>query len=411
MQTSIALDHERTPDGRAHVARALLTIAGRAPRDAEHTPLNLSIVLDRSGSMAGPKLEQAKEAAALLVRRLWPDDVVSVVAYDDNVRTVAEPAAGAAQADLSERIQTIAPGGMTNLSGGWLRGRELVAGGVRDGAVNRVILLTDGLANVGITEPAQLAGLCRTALDQRITTTTIGFGDGYDEELLRRMAEAGGGNTWYIENPDQAPAIFAEEIDDLLSLSAQNLTVELRPASAARLVLVHHRYPSQVTPTGTRLDLGDLYARAPRTLLAEFVVSADVLMENGGVERQEVRLPIRASFAGGPRVDPEVRREMLLQEAARARDAAREAHDRGDDDAAGLVLRELSDKLSLNAREDLVLEEEAADLKEMAAVFRERRATAADAKYLHMRSLANATSRRGAAEIISRAKRKREPDE
>ena len=138
------------------------------------------------------------------MRRLWPEDVVSVVAYDDDVETVAEPATGKAQADLVERIRSIETRGCTNLSGGWLRGRELVAGGKRDGAANRVVLLTDGLANVGITEPDKLIGLCRTALDQGITTTTIGFGQGYDEVLLRRMAEAGGGSTYYIEDPDQA---------------------------------------------------------------------------------------------------------------------------------------------------------------------------------------------------------------
>ena len=272
MQTEIALDHEKTPDGKAHIVRALLRITGTRPKSAQHVPLNLSVVLDRPGSMSGEKLDRAKEAAALLVRRLWPEDVVSVVAYGDKVETVAEPATGKAQADLVERIRMIETQGCTNLSGGWLHSRELVAGGKRDRAANRVLLLTDGLANIGIIEPDQLVGLCRTALDQGITTTTIGFGQDYGEVLLRRMAEAGGGSTNYIENPDQAPTVFAEEIEGLLSLFAQNFTVDLRPASAARLILIHRKYPSHPTAEGVRIELGDLYTRAPRLLLAESLV-------------------------------------------------------------------------------------------------------------------------------------------
>jgi Ca-activated chloride channel family protein len=418
METSLALDHERTPDGKAHIVRALLKITGEAPATTEHVPLNLSIVLDRSGSMNGEPLAQAKEAAALLVRRLWPQDVVSVVAYDDEVETVAEPATGEAQADLVERIRSIETQGCTNLSGGWLRGRELVAGGRREGGANRVLLLTDGLANAGITGPDQLVGLCRTALDQGITTTTIGFGPGYDEVLLRRMAEAGGGSTYYIEDPDQAPAIFAEEIEGLLSLIAQNLTVDLHPASAARLILIHHRYPSHPTEDGVRIELGDLYARAPRMLLAEFLVpagdpdaevaiaeltvTAHVLTGNGGVERREIRLPIRASLSGGPKTDPEVRRELLLQEAARARDEARTAREEGDFDRASRRLGEVSANLRAYGPADAQLREEAEDLQQMAERFRTDQVTEADAKYLYQRSYAASTSRGGAVDAISR---------
>lgn len=272
MQTRILLDHEKTPDGTAHVVRALLRIDGTAPDPANRLPLNLSVVLDRSGSMGGAKLEHAKQAAALLVRRLWPEDVVSIVAYDDQVLTVVEPASGTEQHGVPERLAAILPGGSTNLSGGWLRGRELVVAGRRDGGVDRVLLLTDGLANVGITDPDQLVGLCRAALERGVTTTTLGFGEDYDETLLRRMAEAGGGSTYYIEDPDGAPAVFAEEIEGLLSLCAHDIRVAVRPAAAAQLTLVHHAYPSHEIEGGVRLELGDLYARDPRRLLAEFAV-------------------------------------------------------------------------------------------------------------------------------------------
>jgi Ca-activated chloride channel homolog len=122
MKTGILIDHGPVDGGR--VVRVLLKVEAEAPAHADRLPLNLSLVLDRSGSMHGEKLEAARAAAALLVRRLAPEDLVSVVAYDDAVHTVAEPAKGAAQATLPRQIEQIETGGSTNLSGGWLRGRR-----------------------------------------------------------------------------------------------------------------------------------------------------------------------------------------------------------------------------------------------------------------------------------------------
>ena len=418
MRTEILLDHEKSPNGLAYVVRALLRVHGDPPADRKRVPLNIGIVLDRSGSMFGAPLEQAKEAAALLVRRLAPEDVVSVVAYDDTVQTVAEPAAGDAQHDLVSRIQSIRTGGSTNLSGGWLRARELVAGSRRDGATHRLLLLTDGLANVGITQPDALVGLCARAREEGIVTTTIGFGPSYDEELLRRMAEAGGGSMYYIERPDQAPAVFAEEIEGLLSLCAQNLSVEIRPASATRLSAVHHRYPREPLPDGMRLELGDLYARDPRLLLAEFLVAVDdpaaeveiaeltltahVVTDDGGIERQEIRMPIRASLAEGPRTDPEVRRELLLQEAARAREEAYDAQRTGDYGRARDLLRGAASKLEDLGPADAELAEEVEDLSVMADRFDEDRVSPADTKYLYQRGYARSTNQAKTSRAIGR---------
>ncbi len=215
MKTTILLDDEVPAPGQ-HTIRALLRIEGEAPPAGGRAPVNLAIVLDRSGSMAGPKLEAARQAAAMLVRRLRSEDVVSVVAYDQDVATVAEPATGTAQQDLAQRIERIESGGSTNLSGGWLRGRELVARARGQSGAHRILLLTDGLANVGITDAPSLVGMCASARENGISTTAIGFGEDYDESLLRAMAEAGGGNLYYIEKPDQAAGIFADEAEGLL---------------------------------------------------------------------------------------------------------------------------------------------------------------------------------------------------
>lgn len=423
MKTTILLDHEPVDAGR--VVRLLLRLEADAPPRADRLPLNLSLVLDRSGSMIGEKMIAAREAAALLVRRLSPEDVVSVVAYDDQVVTVAEPATGAAQADLPRAIERIDTGGSTNLSGGWLRGRELVARNLLERGVNRVILLTDGLANVGIVDTPRLTGLAQQANHERVTTTTIGFGAGYNERLLRAMADAGGGNTYYIEHEDQAAAIFADELQGLLDLGAQNVAVEVRPAAATQLVAVHHDYPSSSQASTLRVELGDLYAREPKPLLAEFlvagdvalpapvaelVVSGDVILEDGRVERQVITLPVTLADEA-PHVDPEVRRELLLLETARARRAALELRDRGDLGGAANALRSARVMLSTSGFDDAGIAEEAGDIVAMeqslhAATFGE-----ADAKYMYQRAYNASTGRRKKDELIRRMKqsRKEEP--
>ncbi|MFO8174964.1 MAG: VWA domain-containing protein, partial [Longimicrobiales bacterium] len=218
MKTHVTLDHEPVADG-GWMVHALLKIEGEAPEDRDRVPVNLSLVLDRSGSMAGEKLAAARNAASMLVRRLSPMDTVSVVAFDHEVSVVAPPATGEEQEQLPGAIEAIQAGGMTNLSGGWLRGRDLVAANLRDGGVNRIILLTDGLANVGITGTHQLTGLCQQGTRTGVSTTTIGFGQGYDEDLLRAMADAGQGGTYYIEEVDQASGVFEEELEGLLSMA------------------------------------------------------------------------------------------------------------------------------------------------------------------------------------------------
>jgi Ca-activated chloride channel family protein len=403
MQPQVLLDYDFAVAREGYVVRALLRFRGQAPTNGGRIPLNISLVLDRSGSMGGEPLAAARSAAAMLVRRLAPEDVVSVVAYDDDVITVAEPATGEAQHALPDAIGRIEAGGTTNLSGGWLRGRELVARRRREGATNRVLLLTDGLANAGITAPAMLLGLCRAAREEGITTTTIGFGPRFDERLLAGMADAGGGSTYYIERADQASGVFEEELEGLLTLCAQNLAVEVRPGDAVQLVAVHHDWPSAAVDGGRRFELGDLYAREPKSLLVELfvpgveelgertlatvTVHAHALTAAGGVERQEVTFPVSGSLSRDGREEPEVRREMLLLETARAREEALRRQRDGDWGGAGRVLEQAA-RMIVAAPPQVAeaLAEQAADLEAMAQQVAAGELDAADAKYLAQRA-------------------------
>ena len=420
MNASILLDHEPVRGTDRHLVRALLQIEGRAPDAGNRVPLNLSVVLDRSGSMAGPKLAYAREAARDLLSRVFPDDTTSVVAFDHDVRVVAPAARRKKQHALSSKVGTIEAGGTTNLSGGWMEGRTQVERHKAAKASNRVILMTDGLANVGVTDPRHLVAMVREALEQGVATSTIGFGQDFDEHLLRELADAGGGNTHYIEHPDQAPAVFQSELEELLGLSAQNLTVEVRLESGVELAAVHHSYPREVEDKVVRLRLGDLYASEPKQLLLELgahaqdgqdtplvtvALTGHVLTDEGGIEERTVTLPVSFSPAEGPVVNPEVRRTLVFLQAAAARRQALEDEGRGDFDTGARRLRSVA-AMVREAGDDDQAVEEAEDLVMMAEMLEGRTFAAAERKYMGQRVYDVGRSKMGKAELLSRRGRK-----
>jgi hypothetical protein len=220
----IAVDH----DERLHV---MLEIDAPKDEDApEAPPMSLALVLDRSGSMSGRKLEVARSCALWLAERMAAKDRLGLVAFDHEVMVFVGP-----QTSSSERVRSalrmVGARGSTNLSRGWMKAFELLNEPGFSGP-RRVLLLTDGLANVGVTEPEELVAMARSAAEQGVVTTTIGFGEGFDENLLTRMADAGRGSAHFAASPEDAPEVFAEEAGDLAALVAQNLSVEIRPTSS-----------------------------------------------------------------------------------------------------------------------------------------------------------------------------------
>ncbi|MDT8341262.1 MAG: VWA domain-containing protein [Longimicrobiales bacterium] len=422
MKTSLLV--ETHPLAAGHLVRALLRIEGDAPEGDRRVPLNLALVLDRSGSMGGGKLDAVKDACRDLIRRLHPEDRVSVVAFDGQVATVANPGTAAEQRGLLDALMGIEPRGSTNLSGGWLQGRALVeeyrefgGSGATEG-VNRILLLTDGQANRGITDRSILRKLCAQALESRVTTTTVGVGGGYDEELLGQMAEAGGGSSYYIERLDQAGGVFEDEVEGLLSLSAQNLTVSLRPRDAVEVATVHHSYPSRAHDNGAlTLTVGDLYAREPREVLADFVVlpeqgagtsdgetavpvlelvvEADCWTEGGGMERRKIFLPVTFEPANGAVTHPEVHKVFTLLEAARARREAVSRGDRGDIPGAVRELRASVRTLRESGVDDEAVESEVRDLLNVAESMEAQQAMSSeDRKYMYSKERLYSRSRR-----------------
>ena len=325
--------------------------APEQPVDADRAPSTLIVVLDRSGSMAGPRLEQAKAALTALIDQLDPHDRFGLVTFDQRT-TVAVPAGALTDKPAAKRaIAQVQPGGSTDLSGGYLRGLQ-EAGRVAAGAGATVLLISDGHANAGLTDPVQLAGLARRAQADRITTSTLGMGLGYDERLLSAIASGGAGNEHFAETADEAGKLIAGEVDGLLALVSQagSLRVQLTPQ--VRAVRVINDLSVVALPDGIMIELGAFYAGeirklimtfdvpgVPRLGLAEVATLTFTYLALPALEQQTVTLPLYVNVVPGDQAagripDPVVRIESAFQLAQQAKRVASAAFSSGDPGAA-----------------------------------------------------------------------------
>lgn len=232
-------------------------------------PLNIALVLDRSGSMEEEKkMEYAKEAAKFLIDNLSPNDFISLVAYDTAVEVI-NPAGNVVHKNLlKHKVENIFSGGTTNLSGGLSEGYNQVLINRKDNFINRVLLLSDGLANVGITDEKLLFSLAKDYRKQGISVSALGIGTDFNEDLMLGLAEYSGGNYYFVKNPEKIPEIFQRELNQLLAVVAQNITVDIYVKSGVELVDVFE-YVTEEIPGGFQLRLGDISSGERKVLIVE----------------------------------------------------------------------------------------------------------------------------------------------
>ncbi len=197
----------------------------------ERSPLNLAIVLDRSGSMSGQPLEEAKRCASFVIDRLSPKDRASVVVYDNEVSLLVPSSAVSDKERFHSAIRHVDSGGMTNLHGGWLKGVEQSSPHITTDTVSRVILLSDGQANEGLTDLDAIAHQCADLAEAGVSTSTYGLGNDFNEGLMIQMARAGQGNSYYGRTAEDLMDPFQEEFDLLSALFAKRVRLSLSPSN------------------------------------------------------------------------------------------------------------------------------------------------------------------------------------
>jgi Ca-activated chloride channel family protein len=386
MAKSLHVQPDRTVLRAGGRTRRHLRVDVVAPRRPPRIPVNLALVLDRSGSMAGDKLELAREGAIRAVRSLRDGDRLSVLSYNESASVLIRSIVvdGTARRVAEDRLRRIEAAGNTDLCGGWLRGCEQVGMGLDPSRLGRCLLLTDGLANVGTTDPTVIVRHATELRRRGVTTSTLGVGRDFDEGLLRQMAEAGGGNFYFAEHPVQLSDYIAGETGEALKVVARDATLVVDLPEGVTLTSPN---PFRVRnePRRSVLELGDLVAdqvlsliltiefpegKAEDTALVQCWLWDPAAVLEGSVGRLFTYARSK-TYESAPR-DSEVNREAAIAYAAAARRRAAELGRRGAVAEGRDVLKKMAAHISRQAGGDAellalasALEQEAAKLQQM----------------------------------------------
>lgn len=235
--------------GREQTADLLVRItAPESVNSAKRPLLNLSLVLDRSGSMQGEKIARARAAAAYCVDQLLPQDRVSVVIFDDAIDLLVPSQMVEDREAIKRTFTRIHSRNSTALHEAWVRGGRQVSEHLTPSAINRVLLITDGLANVGETNTDRIVSQARALAEREVSTSTIGIGSDFNEDLLIPMAESAGGNAWHVKEPSDMERIFATELEGLIAQVGHTVSLGLTPSDGVTVQDVMNDF--DVTHTG-----------------------------------------------------------------------------------------------------------------------------------------------------------------
>ena len=240
-------------------------------------PLNLSLVLDKSGSMQGQKIENLRQAAKLVVERLGPQDTISIVAFSDRKYLIAASQPLSDKDDLKKKIDRIRDGGGTAISGGMGQGLAELEKALSPDRVSRMLLLTDGQT---FGDEKQCLKLGRQAGDKGIVVNALGLGDDWNEDLLDEIAEASGGVADFIDSPDKIVGFFEQAVKSMQDTVVQNAQIILRLANGVTprqvwqvLPMISNLGYRPLSDRDVQVILGELEKGQPRSLLVELLIS------------------------------------------------------------------------------------------------------------------------------------------
>ena len=337
------------------------------PVESQRPPVNLTLVLDRSGSMSGSKIQKAKEAAITALRSLGPQDIFSMVIYDHTVQTLVPPQSAANTEWIESRINSIYPGGNTALYGAVSQGAAEVRKNLYDRYVHRVILLSDGLANVGPSSPADLARLGAALIKEGISVTTIGIGTDFNEDLMTQLADRSDGNHYFVESSRDLPRIFTAELGDVLSVAARRVVISIDcPQGVQPLRIVGRE--GRIRGQRVEIHLNQLYGGQEKYALVEVMVEpgranelntiadARCSYENALTNRQEDSMAVAQVRFSKNEMEVQgsasktVQKALVENEMAEARDKALDLYNAGRKDEAVQQLKEKGAEISTRSQ-------------------------------------------------------------
>jgi len=348
-----------------------------APANTQRPAVNIALVLDRSGSMNGTKIEQAKAAAQEALNRLGLQDIFSLVTYNNTIQTIVPAQQPRHKNEISNTIRQIHAGGNTALFGGVSQGAAEIRKNIENDYVHRIVLLSDGLANVGPSTPEDLARLGAALIKENISVTTVGVGVDYNEDLMARLSQKSDGNTYFVESGYDLPAIFTAELGDVLNVVAKKVKVIITLEEDVTPVNIIGR-EGRINGNRITLSMNQLYGGQEKYALVEVKLPASTPGSNRKIARADVyyenpftREQVQSSgvshikFSSNPATvaastNIDVVREYQLNLNALAQEKAIELSDKGDKKKAVAELKKSAGKLKemgAKYKDEILLEE------------------------------------------------------
>ena len=282
MKIQAHLDHSTILANQGCPVHLALELTAPFAEAGERRPMAFCAILDRSGSMAGRPLAHAKAACEGIIRNLRASDQFALVTFDDTAEVVLPMATVRDKARAIETVRRIQDRGCTNLCAGWMLGRDELRK-TEHTAARRTLLLSDGLLNRGIIDQPEVSRIVCDGLERsQIRTSTLGFGDCYDENLLETLATGSGGNFYDANSPEKLPAIFESELEGLQRTACQNVRVRVRKLDFCETWSLYASFRSVHLPDGrVEISLGDLTSDESATLAFHLDVLPLPLLPDG----------------------------------------------------------------------------------------------------------------------------------
>ncbi len=334
---SVAMDLRFGSDAISAAQReAILQIGFTTAEVTERTdlrPLNLALVIDRSGSMAdGDKMSRVKQSLRLMLDKLRPEDIVSIVGFDSGADVLFPANRVGDGYELRRVIDCLEPEGSTNIHAGLMLGYREAQKNFRKDATNRVILLTDGIANVGVTEPTKIAAESSEYNGQGIDLSTIGVGLELNNDLLRTLATKGRGLYHFVSDYEDIEKVFVTEVQSLVSSVAKKVEVSVE-ADANLQVEKVYGYAPRTNANGFSIGLDNMnngltqvvmvHFRARNAARESYPVKVrlsyfDVKQKRTVEEVQEISISSTRGNSGDFLADVEVKKNYTIAELAQS---------------------------------------------------------------------------------------------